>query len=657
MNSRKRTLNSTDLFLSNPSTLPSTRHRNFLSSCYTSPFSEHSAYKAHHSCVNALAISPGEGRWLASGGDDKRVIVHEALANDEEGTLGEPRAWYKGAQSNIFAIDFDSSGRKLYSAGNDAVIICHDLETSATSATLESPGGPSDVWIDNDDSVHGLACHPSNPHLFLSASSDGTLRQYDSRADTNSVGIIADAHEMEGVAYHPLQHDLFAYAGEDAHAGLVDSRMAWTDRNSDGGERTSRRPRIAREVAVVNWQANLVRRPKSSESANSTTPKPKTQRARPAVSSLAFSPTGSLVALTLSGHLPTLYSLSSPSPLATFSASLPSTSTTSAGTTSNFPTTYRNACTTKHGSFGGGPSAREGEGLFYSAGSDDFGVYVWEVPSREKMEQGRQTATFERGDWPGDSNGIGYLSPSNSTSPASLTFPHSISEPSSILRAHRSIPNTTLYHPYLPYLYSCGVEKVIIRHSPSPSTKTSLPRETSVWSFEPRAPRTEPTSFLSSLFGPADPGLQTSLLPGETEEELEKRLRKEDTEVLEYFDELIIGESDYEGVWRDAKEGEIDGLEESSSDEEEDESDQDYEGGLRGGEEDEERLEGEGDEGTTRRILNSIYALEEQEGESSEGDEDEEEEEDGSQASLTLSEQAEYQELMEAWDSRTVAEE
>lgn len=186
--------------------------------------------------------------------------------------------------------------------------------------------------------------------------------------------------------------------------------------------------------------------------------------------------------------------------------------------------------------------------------------------------------------------------------------------------------------------------------------KTSLPRKTSGWSFETRAPRTEPTSFLSSLFGPADPGLQTSLLPGETEEAREKRLRKEDTEVLEYFDELIIGESDYEGVWRDAEEGEIDGLEDESSDEEEGESGQDSEGGLHGGEEDEERLGGEGDEGTTRRILNSIYALEEQEGESSEGDEDDGEE-DASQASLTLSEQEEYQELMEAWNSRTVAEE
>lgn len=124
----------------------------------------------------------------------------------------------------------------------------------------------------------------------------------------------------------------------------------------------------------------------------------------------------------------------------------------------------------------------------------------------------------------------------------------------------------------------------------------------------------------------------------------EKRLRKEDIEVLEYFDELIIGESDSEGCWRNAEEGEIDGLESESESESESDDPGDEED-----EEDEEREEAEGEEGTTRRILNSIYSLEEQDGRSSEG-EDEETEEDGSQASLTVSEQAEYEALLNAWE-------
>ena len=149
----------------------------------------------------------------------------------------------------------------------------------------------------------------------------------------------------------------------------------------------------------------------------------------------------------------------------------------------------------------------------------------------------------------------------------------------------------------------------------------------------------------------------------------EKRLRKEDIEILEYFDELIIGESDSEGCWRNAEEGEIDGLESESESESESDDPGDEED-----EEDEEREEAEGEEGTTRRILSSIYSLEEQDGRSSEGEEgttrrilnsiysleeqegrssdeaEEEVEEDGSQASLTVSEQAEYEALLNAWE-------
>lgn len=233
----------------------------------------------------------------------------------------------------------------------------------------------------------------------------------------------------------------------------------------------------------------------------------------------------------------------------------------------------------------------------------------------------------------------GYLAPSRAGEPASLTFPQSINTPTSVLRTHRSIPNTTLYHPSLPYLYTCGVEKVIVRHSPATSSSSRL-RSRSKWSFTPRIPRAEPASFLSSLFGAADPGEEPELLPGETEEARETRLRQEETAVLEYFDELIISESDFEGVWWDAKEGEVDGIvdEESSDD-----SDEGF--GL-DDEEDEERFEGAGESGTTRRILNSIaQAGEEDEGEGTSDTE-------GSQGSLTLSEQAEYQSLMDAWNER-----
>ena len=61
--------------------------------------------RAHHSCVNALALS-NDGRWLASGGDDLRVLLHDvdALGDGPKGASG-------GAQSNIFGIAFTCDDR------------------------------------------------------------------------------------------------------------------------------------------------------------------------------------------------------------------------------------------------------------------------------------------------------------------------------------------------------------------------------------------------------------------------------------------------------------------------------------------------------------------------------------------------------------------
>ncbi|GAA5926629.1 hypothetical protein JCM1841_003186 [Sporobolomyces salmonicolor] len=605
----------TDFALADPLRPPAARRRHLLSSLYSQSFTHQTALQAHHSCVNALAISPGEGRWLASGGDDKRVLLWDATHEARDGTVGEPKAWFTGAQSNIFSIDFVCDGTKVFSAGNDTAVMCHDLETSAASTlpafattSASSPAGPTNIWLDNDDSIHGLSCHPSNPNLFLTAAADGTLRQYDSRTSPGCVGAIADTYEMADVRYHPISNDLFAYCGEEGRAGLIDGRMAWTDGSGTGG--ASWRAKVAREAAVVQYDTLLVRskEPKTSSfppTRASDVPEPIThgvdpQRARPGISSLAFAPSGSLLCLTLSGYLPTLYELSSPQPLATFSAPLPDPSPEP-----GLPRTYRNSCTTKHGSFGGGPGAVPGEGLFYAAGSDDFKSYVWEVPTVEMMKEKRRelkSGTPEEKD-------IGFAS---LQTPDLLTLPARLTSPSSILTGHRSIVNTALFHPTLPYLFTSGVEKVIIRHSASASPlspsstqlrSASRPPSTASWRFEPRA---FAASYRHpSLFGPADPGLQTDLVPCETAAERERRLRSEDTEVLEYFDALIdMGECEAEELWARTGRGGS-----GSEDEDDDEGEED--------EEERELLEAAramGDQGITRRILETIYRLEDEEG-------------------------------------------
>ncbi|GAA6060795.1 hypothetical protein JCM10212_005444 [Sporobolomyces blumeae] len=575
-NSRKRPLHATDLFLSNPGRPREVNRQSVLASVFSTPFQHHAAYRGHHGCVNALALSPGEGRWLASGGDDTRVILFDALADDVAGGMPEPVAWYGGATSNIFAVDFTCDGTKVISAGNDASIICHDLETgsstfgsASTESTSERPAGPSTAYIDNDDSVSGLAAHPANPNIFLSACSDGTLRQYDVRTSGDATGVIADTHEMLSVSYHPRQHDLFAYSGEHARAGLLDARMAWSD--DDTRWVSNRR---ARHLSVVNYHAELARSPRLLRSHQDKGPflKVESEVARPAVSSVAFSPTGSLLCLTISGHLPTLYSLSDPHPLATFSAPLPppppppkadsdddepNESSIADYVKDRWPWTYRNKSTTKHGSFGGGSDAVEGKGLYWASGSDDFGVYIWEVPARETMESARTAEGFKNGVWPEGRQETGYLDwPWDGSGTRSVHFPHKITKPSSILRAHRSVVNTALFHPSLPYLYSSGVEKIVVRHSPStrsvPSSAspscseaaTSPQPKTVPWRFEPRLVTGAHTEVQSWIRDSPEP-------KGADAATLEAHRRQEEHEVLEHFDTIVfdLGGHDESGDW------------------------------------------------------------------------------------------------------------
>lgn len=58
------------------------------------------AHRAHHSCVNALALSPGSARFLASAGDDHRVLLWDSASPDLDphtGLAPDPVASYTGA--------------------------------------------------------------------------------------------------------------------------------------------------------------------------------------------------------------------------------------------------------------------------------------------------------------------------------------------------------------------------------------------------------------------------------------------------------------------------------------------------------------------------------------------------------------------------------
>ena len=327
---------------------------------------------------------------------------------------------------------------------------------------------------------------------------------------------------------------------------------------------------------------------------------------------------------TLSGHLPTLFELSDPVPLASFASPAPPPPTTLTAADAPpsrpaaFPRGYRNTTTTKHSSFGGGRGAEPGRGLYYAAGSDDFGVYVWEVPRLEALREGRRDVGVDElvkgqvgaSSWlalpplhacsrarqlmltmraafvrtmtplPTDFDGRAPLPPP--PVPDRLTLPALVSPAHATLTAHRSIVNTALFHPTLPVLYTSGVEKLVVRHEahlpglalarPRPGTTSASSSSSSArtWSYVPRAPKRKRTvaELLERADATLEPDSASSGGGGGGErargEDAERRRRAEDTAVLEYFDGLVAEEADGEELWR---EGGYD--DELSSDEEE----------------------------------------------------------------------------------------
>ena len=82
----------------------------------------------HYGCVNAVEFSRLGGDFLASGGDDRRVLlwrVDEALWTQSI----QPRPMIAEHHSNIFCIAFDNHDQTLLSGGNDEQVIVHDVVT------------------------------------------------------------------------------------------------------------------------------------------------------------------------------------------------------------------------------------------------------------------------------------------------------------------------------------------------------------------------------------------------------------------------------------------------------------------------------------------------------------------------------------------------
>ncbi|EKM79218.1 hypothetical protein AGABI1DRAFT_128379 [Agaricus bisporus var. burnettii JB137-S8] len=430
-----------------------------LDSIFSEGFPYSRSLNAHQSCINALAFSNGEGQFLASGGDDLKILLWDFYQED----VREPIGSFIGPRSNILHLTFSPSNRYLFSGGIDDVIFRYDVSYLGSSRAQISKRTPDATCTFHDDTIRGITCRPNQDEVYLSGSEDGRIIRHDEReaSSPRAQDTLRLESEVTGLQYHPQMDYMFLTSDQNGSVCLRDERMAFgplSSRSNNG---------------VVQEYNTKLTRPNHDYLSN------------PETSSIAFDRDGSRFAVTMLHWYPTIYSISDPNPLAICTGkNTPDGTPIPAG-----ERTYSNSCTMKHGSFGG-PGLEIDE--FYAAGSDDFRGYIWRLPpdselaiQRQEISPGnwqKQEYANETGFAAGARENI-YIPTEISTPLCRLTggiysifaLPNVMAETSV---GHDSIVNTVVFHPHFLHVMTSGVERRMLLHSPTPSSPCAqdLPR-------------------------------------------------------------------------------------------------------------------------------------------------------------------------------------
>lgn len=170
--------------------------------------------RGHYGCVNAIEFSNDGGRWIASGGDDRRILLWDVeKALDSKGSPAVMRGQH---HSNIFCLAFDNSNTKIFSGGNDEQVIVHDVQSGETI----------NIFL-HQDALYGLSVDPLNDNVFASACDDGRVLIFDIRQPPSEDPFELarfDGNPMHAVVYNPLDSRLLATANAKQGITLWDIR-------------------------------------------------------------------------------------------------------------------------------------------------------------------------------------------------------------------------------------------------------------------------------------------------------------------------------------------------------------------------------------------------------------------------------------------------
>ncbi|KAJ1310019.1 hypothetical protein OPQ81_006774 [Rhizoctonia solani] len=506
----------------------SARHirEDFLLKMLTGGFKYSKSLFAHTNCVNAIAFSKYAGRWMASAGDDTNLFLWDTFHDDFHISATPIFRLSTEARKNVLAVAFNASNDKIYSVGTQSHFVEYDISRLATEknrgdipsylshptmstdqeawATQLARGNSIQFSHHHGDTIYSVSAHPTHPSLVMTAGEEGLVRLHDLRSPgtrfPSMEGLVARNSEINDAQWCPISgtSHSFVVAQQDGNVCLMDSRMAIStsiDPVEDSGPQNA-----------IHHYATWVSK---AGSRSCSAPEP---------SSVAFSSNGTRMAVTLKNFTPVLYDTFSVFPLARLCT--PSAS-------ADYPTagSYANNCTIKHGSFGGAGLGLPEDSL-YCAGSDDFRVYAWDIPSSEALK--RPVHYAKSGMWVLETgtDRIGFATPDD---PHNIAIPSFLSKPSFCLGGHRSIVNTAAFHPSLPLIFTSGVESHVQMHSVRPVPGGRLSALEPVRTLPPSSPLSR-ISFRASAYG-------VDVLSRE-EVQLYREIPRQERVVL-MFDEII----------------------------------------------------------------------------------------------------------------------
>ncbi|PVF94558.1 WD40 repeat-like protein [Serendipita vermifera] len=399
--------------------------------------------RAHTSCVNAVNFSQNGGRWLASGGDDLRILLWD-MHNIE---VTRPVHTFVGPSANIFELAFTAANSHLLCGGVDTIVRRYDF--TRIGETFDPD--PVSVFSKHNDIVRSISPHVTNDDLYMTASEEGRLFYHDARSRT-PVGHLEARQGWVGVQFHPRLEHLFIGATDKGtgKVSLFDLRKCFSDASSH------------EDKVLMRYATQAIGENPIGSS----------------LCGIAFDRSGERFATVSQGHYPTVYSISDPYPIAVCTAThLPSGEKISPN-----ERTYTNACTIKHISFGGPPSVSPvnfssdttpstNTDQYIATGSDDFRGYVWSIPSTSYLMENRKEIDNSGDGWKSPPDHFGYVT---SALDDSLHVPVVLDRPAFRLGGHQSIVNTARWHPELPRIVTCGIESKVVVHECSEALKGAV---------------------------------------------------------------------------------------------------------------------------------------------------------------------------------------